>query len=53
MILKQSVDYLMKEVRWDEFVNICMGEIICEWLQEMTSEMVIDDIEGMVMSWMY
>ena len=31
-------------------LNICTGEIICEQLQEMTSEMVIDDIEGMVMS---
>jgi hypothetical protein len=34
MIFKCSFDYLMKEVRRDELIDIRTWEIICEWLYE-------------------
>jgi len=32
MVLECSLDYLMEEVRGEEFMNICAWEAHCEWL---------------------
>ena len=45
MIFKHSFDYLVKGVRRDELIDICMGKIICEGLQERMSDTVIDCIK--------
>ena len=45
MIFKCSFDYLVKKVRRDELINICMGKIICEGLQERMLDTVIGHIK--------
>ena len=45
MIFECSFDYLMKKVRRDELINICMGKIFHEQLQERISDIVIDCVK--------
>jgi len=46
MIFKSSFDYLMKEVRRDELINICAWKIVRERLWEIVLDIVLRSKSG-------